>query len=114
MAKLLASSGGELTLPKLLADDGGASALDSASANVGGGFAFDIKGKSQEDLDACILVDPAPGQGCRGMANACEGFVTFHCLFACVPGPAYRGMLAHVWAQAVLLGLLYVCWRHTL
>ena len=43
MAKLWASSGGELTLPKLLADVGGASALDSASANAGG-FAFDIKG----------------------------------------------------------------------
>ena len=46
MAKLLASSGGELTLPKLLADVVGASAVDSASANVGGGFAFDIKGRS--------------------------------------------------------------------
>ena len=73
LAKLLASSGGELTLPKLLADVGGASAVDSASANVGGGFALDIKGKSQEDLDACILVDPAPGQGCRGKVNACKG-----------------------------------------
>ena len=43
MAKLLASSSGELTLPKLLADVVGASAVDSASANVGGGLAFDIK-----------------------------------------------------------------------
>ena len=42
-------------------------------ANHGGGSAFDIKGKSQEDLDACILVDPAPGQGCRGKVNACKG-----------------------------------------
>ena len=71
MAKLLASSGCELALPKLLADVGGASALDSA--NVGGGLAFNIKGESQEDLDACILVDPAPGQGCRGKVNACKG-----------------------------------------
>ena len=48
MAKLLASSGGELTRPKLPANVGGASAWIQLSANVGGGFAFDIKGKSQE------------------------------------------------------------------
>ena len=42
-------------------------------ADLGGGFAFDIKGKSQDDLDACILVDPAPRQGCRGKVHACKG-----------------------------------------
>ena len=30
-------------------------------------------GRSQENLYACILVDPAPGQGCRGKVNACKG-----------------------------------------
>ena len=30
-------------------------------------------GRSQEHLHASNLVDPAPGQGWRGMVNACEG-----------------------------------------
>ena len=34
--------------------------------------AFEL-GRSQENLHACILVDLAPGQGCRGMVNACKG-----------------------------------------
>ena len=30
-------------------------------------------GRSQEHIHASNLVDPAPGQGWRGMVNACEG-----------------------------------------
>ena len=73
MAKPLASSGVELTLPKLLANVGVCLLWVELLTDLGGGSAFDIKGKSQEDLDACILVDPAPGQGCRGKVNACKG-----------------------------------------
>jgi hypothetical protein len=70
---LLASFGGELAFTKLLARFDGERAFTRLFANLGGGFALDSKGKSQEDLDACILVDPAPGQGCRGKVNACKG-----------------------------------------
>ena len=71
--KLLASFCGELAFAKFLASFGGELAFTKLSANLGGRFALDSKGKSQEDLDACILVDPAPGQGCRGKVNACKG-----------------------------------------
>ena len=70
---LLASFGGELAFTKLLARFDGELAFTKLFANLGGGFALDSKGKSQEDLDACIFVDPASGQDCRGKVNACKG-----------------------------------------
>ena len=43
-----------------LANVGGASALDSAFSKCCGGFAFDIKGKSQEDLDLLPILKESP------------------------------------------------------